>query len=300
MIHFYYGEDDLSLKRQISLVTQSFSKKYGTENISQINTNNPNIEEILSSLINVGLFSEKRLVILREVFGNKILSEKLTEILTRIPNETEVIIVEPKPDKRTKLYKVLSKEYKIKEFAIDKNIAKFVMDEANSKRVEINRPGIEELINYTGGDRWKITNELDKLKALKKLVTPELIHKHIEPDLQISVFNILDDLLAGRREKVLNELTKLRVQEDANKFFALLSSQIFALSVAINTNKTSAESAKDAGVHPFVMSKMFDYARRITKDDIKKYSQIISETDEKLKTAKTDAWTLIELAISQF
>lgn len=301
MIYFYFGEDDLGLKRQVSTIIQSFSNKYGVENVSQININESNTEDVLSEIINVGLFSESRLVILREVFENKFFCEKLTEILPRIPKETEVVIIEPKPDKRTKLYKVLSKEYKTKEFVMDKNIAKFVMDEANTKKVEINREGIEELINYTGGDRWKIASELEKFANLNKLVTPKLIHEHVEPDLQANVFNILDDLLSGKREKVLQEIAKLRIQEDANRFFALLASQVFALSVAINASqKTSSEAAREAGVHPFVMSKMFDYARRTTKKDIEKISRIISETDEKLKTTKTDSWTLIELAISQF
>jgi DNA polymerase III, delta subunit len=301
MIHFYYGEDSLSLKRKIDTATKSFSVKYGAENVSQIDATEANIDNVLSELVNIGLFSANRLIILRNVFANKYFCEKLEETLPRVADETEIVIVEPKPDRRTKLYKILTKNYKSKDFVLDKNVANFAMDEANSKKVEIDRSGIDELILYTGGDRWRIASEIEKFAAINKLVTRDLVHDNVEPELQASAFNLLDNLLAGRREKVFEELSKLRIQEDANKFFGLLSSQIYALAVAANSEeKTSSEAAKETGVHPFVLSKMLQATNRISKEDVKRYSKIISETDEKIKASKTDAWTLVELAISRF
>jgi DNA polymerase-3 subunit delta len=301
MIHLYYGEDDLGLRRQLDAVAAAFARKYGAENVVRVDAGQANAESILSELVNVGLFSAQRLVVMRGVFANRFLSEKLIEILPRVPSETEVIIVEPAPDKRVKLYKTLVKSYQAKEFVANKNLSGFVMDEANDKRVEINRAGIDELINYTGGDRWRIVSELEKFANLGKLVTPELVRQQVEPELQASAFNLLDNLLAGRRDKVLEELTKLRAQEDPNKFFGLLSSQIFALAVAVNAgDKSSGEIAKETGVHPYVISKMLDSSRRISKADARRYARIISKTDEQLKSSKTEAWTLIELAISKF
>jgi len=301
MIHFYFGEDDIELKRQISKVIEAFSKKYSKENISKINANQENINDIIEKLINVSLFSQNRLIVISEIFSNKYLSEKFSEILDRIPKETEVIIIEPNPDKRTKLYKILIKEYKSKEFKTNKNIFNFIKNEIETRKININEEAIQELIIYTGQDRWKIINELEKLANLNKTISKELIHKYVEPDVQASVFNILDNLLIGKKDLALNELKELKIHKDANKFFGLLSSQIFALAIAVNSNnKNNREVAQEAKIHPYVMSKMFEYTKNITREDIKHYSQIISETDTKLKTTKTDPWNLIELAISRF
>jgi DNA polymerase-3 subunit delta len=299
MIYFYYGDDDLGVKRQVGAVKAAFAKKYGAENISQLNSENA--DEILAELVNIGLFSMERLVVLKGVFANKNLSEKLIEILPRVHEKTEVVIAEVKPDRRTKLYKVLVGEYKSKEFALGRDVTGFATGEAERLGVKISRAGIDELVNFVDGDRWRIVSELKKLGEVEDLVTPELVRQYVEPELKASAFNLLDDLLAGRREAALTELSKLRVKEDANRFFSLLASQIFALSAVVaGERKSAGDIARDIGVHPFIIQKLVNSTHQISKADAKKYSQIISETDEKIKTSKTDAWTLIELAIAKF
>jgi DNA polymerase-3 subunit delta len=299
MIYFYFGDDDLGVKRQVETVKAAFATKYGAENISQLNSENA--DAVLAELVNIGLFSMERLVVLKGVFANKNLSEKLIEILPRVHEKTEVIIAEAKPDRRTKLYKVLVGEYKSKEFALGRDVAGFAVGEAERLGVKISRAGIDELVNFVDGDRWRIVSELKKLGEVGELITPELVRQYVEPELKASAFNLLDDLLAERREAALAELGKLRVKEDANRFFSLLASQIFALSaVAAGERKSAGDIASDIGIHPYTIQKLVNSAHQISKDDAKRYSQIISETDEKIKASKADAWTLIELAIAKF
>jgi hypothetical protein len=93
----------------------------------------------------------------------------------------------------------------------------------------------------------------------------------------------------------------LKKIEDANKFFGLLASQVFALGAAIHASgKNSRDAAGDMKVHPFVMGNMFEIARKTTAGDIAKISDVLAETDAKLTTTGADPWTLIELAISRF
>lgn len=301
MIYFYYGEDDLSIKRQVDAVKAAFSEKYGAENISQINATDTGVDTVLSELVNVGLFSANRLVILNGVFANKVLSEKLADILPRIHDQTDVVIVEPKPDKRLKVYKLLTKDYKSKEFALGRDSTGFALQEAARQGVEINRAGADELVNYTSGDRWRIASELEKLAGLNQPITPELVRQYVEPELQASAFGLLDDLLAGRRDKALAELAKLRRKEDANRFFGLMASQVFALSAVVEAGgKTPNDIAKDIGLHPYTIQKLSTMTSRISKSAVKRYSKVMSETDQKIKSSKTEAWELIKLAILKF
>ncbi|MDR3125793.1 MAG: hypothetical protein LBU20_01865 [Candidatus Nomurabacteria bacterium] len=299
MIHFYYGADDLALGRQLRAVKAAFAAKHGAENISQIDTAEADADKILAELVNIGLFATQRLVVLRAVFSNKFLSDKLPEVLPRIPDETEVVIAETKPDKRLKLYKVLVKDYRAKEFSDSKDNVGFTLSEAATQAVKISRAGAEELVRFTNGDRWAIVSELEKLAGISELVTPEIVHRYVEPELEVSAFNLLENLLNGRKAEALAELGKLRIKEDANRFFGLLASQIFGLSAVVHAGKRApSEIAKDISLHPYVVQKLAK--TKATKADLKKYSKIISETDEKLKTAKTEAWTLVELALAKF
>jgi DNA polymerase III delta subunit len=78
----------------------------------------------------------------------------------------------------------------------------------------------------------------------------------------------------------------------------LLASQIFALATAVHADgKKSAEVASDMSVHPFVMSKMYAAARKMSPRDIKRITKIVAETDAKMKSTGADPWTLVELAL---
>ena len=302
MIHFYFGENDFAIKRQVDDVTKKFIDKYGTESVTKIDTSTTDPQKLLAEIVNTSLFALNRLIILLDAGSNKSSWEVLGENLSRVPDEIELIVVEPSPDKRTKTFKELKKRAKVREFNLPKNrdLTEFVLGEAADNKIEIKRDAVAELIIFTGGDPWRITSEITKFKTLNKLVTSELIHELVEPELEASAFQLLDDLLSGKRDKALNELAKLRKVEDANRFLGLLASQVFALSAAVNAGgKNSASVASDMGVHPFVMGKMFAVAKRINQTDIKRISEIVAKTDVKIKSSGVDPWTLIELALSK-
>jgi DNA polymerase-3 subunit delta len=304
MIYFYYGENDLGIKRQVAAVTKKFAAKYRAENIARLDGSNIDAQKLVVEIVNMNLFAPNRLIVLTDTSKNKPAWTALGENLTRVPAETELVIVEPSPDKRTKTFKQLSKLARTRQFASLKNqdLVDFVLREAADSRVEIKRPAADELIIYTGGDPWRIASEISKFRALDRVVTVEAVRATVEPVLEASAFKLLDDLMSGRRDAALAELSQLRRSEDANRFFGLLSSQILALAVAVNSGgKNSAEIARETGIHSFVISKMLTAARRLSPRDVRKMSLILAETDAKLTTTSgADPWVLIEVAISKF
>lgn len=295
MIHLYHGDNDFEIKQQVALIKDRFSKQYGAENV--IKPDLSEIDNVLAELMNASLFSENRLVILEGVFSNKVLVEKLPEVLSLIPETTEVVIIDSKPDKRTKLYKTLLLG-NVKEFALPKNLNQFVKNEAEKQKVKLNPDAVDDLIAYSSGDIWRIVNEIAKFKTLNKNISRENIEKYIEPDLTTNTFQILDNVFNQQPEQALNKIRTLKQKEDPNKFFALLSSQVFALAVVKNSNKSSNLVAKESGLHPFVVSKMQSFARGVTHEKVSYIAKIIAETDAKIKLSnKDEAWSLIELVV---
>ena len=61
------------------------------------------------------LFSSQRFIVLRGTSANKTLWSELEQWIERVPAETEIVLVETNPDKRTKTYKLLQKHATIKE-----------------------------------------------------------------------------------------------------------------------------------------------------------------------------------------
>ena len=302
MIHYFYGTNDLGIFRAVNEFREKFIKKYDTESVVKLDVASIPSQKIMSEIINVNLFSPNRLIILSGVAENKTFSESLLENLLRIPDDVELVIIEPSPDKRTKTFKELVKKCNACEFRLPKDydMVKFTLNEANNNRVEIKRDAVDELIIYTDGNPWRIASEIAKFKTLGKLVTVRLVQELVEPELTASAFLLMDCLLSGDRDKAAEELAKLRKIEKAEKFFGLLSSQVFALAIAVNANGRSSQNvASETNIHPFVMGKMFIVARRVNEKEIKRITRIIAETDNKLKSTGIDPWTLIELAISK-
>ena len=55
------------------------------------------------------LFATNRLVVIRGAAQNKTVWVDLEQWIERVPDETDIVLVEPSPDKRTRTYKLLQK-----------------------------------------------------------------------------------------------------------------------------------------------------------------------------------------------
>ena len=298
MIRFYYGDNDFAITRQVSLIKDQFSKQYGAEDVVRLSST-ADAEKVFTELTSVGLFSTKRLVILDSVFSDKTLTEKLPDVLKIVNDDTDLIIIDRKPDKRTKLYKMLISG-EAEEFLVPKNLNQFAGDEALRQNVKISKEAISDLIVYTNGDAWRISNEIAKLKSLKQDITQQHIEKYVEPDLVVDVFSVLDSLFSGQKKEAINRVSLLEQSEDPNPFFALLASQIFVLSAIKSSTKPLSVVAKDMNVHPYVLSKMQNTARKVSMARVSEISKYISKTDMDIKRFnREDAWSLIKLVIGK-
>jgi DNA polymerase III delta subunit len=299
MIHLYTGENDFGLKRQVAMLCKQFTQKYGANGIERVDLAATNGDQALSSLFVTGLLADRRLVIITN--AEKEFLEKLVKNVAQIPNEVEVVIVDPKPDGRLKAVKDLKKLAKVRDFPRISNLRQFILDEAADQEVEIKTNAVAELENFCGGDQYRIAIEIARFKSLGKVITVENIHKFVEPDISVDAFNILDDIFAGRKALALEKIKVLQKTEDPNKFWGLVGSQIFILAVAVNSDKSPPEIAKEFAIHPFRMQKALEVARRVSKSEIQEIAQIVADADAKLKTSDPAAgWKYVELAIGRF
>lgn len=301
MIHLYYGQNDFAIKRAVDEFAAKFAREHGDQSVMRIDVSETDFAPVLAEIVNISLFTPRRLIILTGASKNKSTWASLGDNLDRVPDETDLIIVEPNPDKRTKTFKSLKNS--ARGFAVlhPREQNQWTMDEAHRAGIEIKRDAVDELVARTGGNQWLIAAEIAKFAALGKVVNVELVRDFTEASTDASAFVVLDHALHGRRDAMQSELAALRKIEDANKFMGLLASQVFALNVAINANgRPSGEVAKDNSIHPFVMSKMFELARRIDGRDARSIAKTVAETDAKMKLSNADdAWTLLSITLAK-
>lgn len=306
MIYFFYGENDYEIRQQVDLLSAKFLAKYGADALTKIECSEIDTQKLVSEIVNINMFAPNRLMVLTGLENNKSAWASVAENLSRIPDETSVIISVKSPDKRTKAFKDLQKTAKSQEFKFLKGreLNDWLMQRLNSEKLEFERDAVDELIRITSGDQWRMSTEVAKFAALNKVVTVELIRQFVEPDLENNAFSILELTLNNRREQATIDLKNLRTSEDPNKFFGLLASQIFALSATIHSQNPS-QTASELKIHPFQLSKMTDLARRLgdkrqQQRKIRRILEILAKTDAKMKLSHPDdSWTLIELALAR-
>lgn len=307
MIYFYYGDSDFLMRRKISLDTAEFVQKFGNNAITKLDADDVEPSQLISEIVGINMFEPHRLIVVRGAENVKSTWEKLGENLVRVPDETDLIIAAINPDKRTKTFKELQKNAETEEFQNPKpyEMKKFVLDEANSQRVDIKPNAAEKLVELTTGDGEnqlaRIAGEIAKLSALNKLIDVDLVEKMVEPDISGNVFAILEKALSSRREEVKKEIQILKQSgENPNKFFGLLMSQIFALAAVVFGDDSATTDLK---INPFQLKSAREMARKLgdtneQKTRMKKIAAKMAETDAKMKLSNTDdAWTLIEVML---
>ena len=246
------------------------------------------------------LFSPNRLIVLRGASANKTVWSALEQWVDRVPEETEILLVETSPDKRTKTYKLLQKHATIKEFSdlSEAELASWLQVHARTIGVEVQPDALRYLISYVGRDQWRLHSELDKLLLAEKPLTRELIQDIAEPYPEATAFELLDGVFSGSDRRVQELLSLLREREDPYQFFGLLSSQVLALfAITSSGSRRPDEIARDMALHPFVVRKLMSVADKLGKKSIERLIDQLAHADERIKTTGVDPWRQLEITL---
>ncbi len=248
------------------------------------------------------LFADKRLVVIENLSDNKALWEALPEWLERKSSDVYLVLVDPKPDKRTKTFKELKKHADVKEFvpwsdrdtyAAEKWAIQKFGETTSVKGLTLSREAARKLVARVGTDQWRLHHAIEKLAVLDD-VTPEIVEQVVEASPTENVFNLLDAALRGDAKKVQAMVKTLQRTQDPYMTFGLLSSQVFQLATLATAAKPASEVAADIGAHPYALSKLAPHAKKLGRTGARKIVAIFADTDTAMKSSATDPWLLIE------
>jgi len=296
MITLLLGENSFEIARGLNYLEAEFNGV-----AEKIDGETLELKQLPDLLMGVTLFAQKRLVIIKNLSENKIIWEKLPDWLDRINDDVHIILVESKPDRRSRTYKTLQKVATVRQFPAwtDRDTAvaeKWVAGEAERQKLALDKKSIHSLVERVGVDQWQLYYALQKLAALPE-VNPTIIENIVEANPRENVFNLLDAALRGDAVKVQAMLKVLEMSEDPYRLFGLLSTQIFQLALLSTTDKPAGDVAKDIGAHPFALSKLVPYVKKMGKSGVRDVVAVMAQADSSLKTSAADPWLLIERAL---
>jgi len=293
MIITLTGANDFMLRQELRKLRQKFVKEYtemGLENYDGLDVDPKLLPSILQAL---PFLVAKRCIIFRQPSAQKIVQEDLEQLLDTVNDTTDLIIVEPKIDKRTSYYKALQKKTDFREFKEldERGLAQWLVGQAKQEEATIGQQDALYLVQRVGANQLLLSNELQKLANYNLAIGRETINELTEPNPQSSVFDLLDAALSDNKAKILALYREQRQQKvEPMAIMGMLAWQLHILALIKTAGERSqSDIASQAKVSPYVLSKTASAARRYNLNDVKRWVREASELDIQLKSRPIDA-----------
>lgn len=293
MIVTLTGANDFLRSREQKRLVSAFIDEYTDMGLERLDGDESEFERLQESIQSLPFLTARKFVVLREPSKKKNFAEKIADILQSVPDTTDVLIVEPKLDKRLSYYKILKKQTDFREYVeLDSiGLARWAVEYAKSMSGDLSLRDAQFLVDRVGINQQLLQNEIDKLISYSSKISKETIELLTERLPQGTVFELLDAAFSGDRAKTMglyNEQRALRIEPQA--IIAMLTWQLSILAIVKTASNRSAEDiARDSKIHPFVVRKSLGIVRSITLDSLKQMIQDLLELDIDLKRLGIDA-----------
>lgn len=322
MLFFLYGPDTYRLKQKLQELLKDYQEKphervhfqyfnIGKQGIVNERNQTLSFEEFKKEISNISLFKERKIIILYNLFNLPEFKKKFLKQLKEFLRTQNIIFIcqEGETDKEDELFKFLTEKAKIYQFKILKGLKlkRWLQREFEKQRISITSDALEELIFFTGGDTWQLSNEVKKLVSFKKdkkePIQVQDIEKLVRPRVEINIFQTIDAIAQKDKKRALRLIHyHLEKGDSALYLFSMIHFQFRNLLLVrdlMEKGKPLALILKEISLHPLVIKKSFAQARNFSFQQLKRIYQKIFQLDFQIKIGKLKPETALELFIAQ-
>lgn len=261
--------------------------------LEQVDGEEAAFDRIREALQSLPFLASKKLVVLRNPGANKQFLEAAEDLIKELPETTDLIIVEPKLDKRTVYYKLLKGEKGFIEFKqLDgSGLSRWLVQTAKERGGELKQTDAAYLVERVGANQQLLDNELQKLLLYKPVITREAIDALTDKTPQSTIFELLDAALAGDSRRALQLYQEQRAMRvDPQQIMALLGWQLHVLALVKTAGeRDTGQIAREARLSPYTVGKAQKITRHMTLPQLKKLINDTLKLDIRLKSENIDA-----------
>jgi DNA polymerase III delta subunit len=283
----FTGENSFALGVAVSQLIDGFVREHGELTLERLDGEEADFSTIQRALTSLPFLASKQLVILRTPSKNKQFVEQFEQLLDAIPDTTDVIILEPKLDKRLNYYKFLKKKTEFREFPeLDQNgLMRWLASTAKERGGSLGSSDARYLVDRVGLNQQLLVHELDKLLLYDAHITRQTIDALTDPVPQSSIFQLLEAAFAGRARETLDLYSQQRaLKVEPQQIIALLSWQLHVVAVIKTAgDRTSDQIAQEASMSPYVVRKSQSIARHLSLAELRTRVADLATIDKRLK-----------------
>ena len=315
-LYVFHGEEVFLLnhylqqlkKLLIDELTESF-------NFHRLNNETFDMQSFADAVENLPMMAENTMVQVDEIDLFKLNEadrNTMAEILSDIPEYCTVVFtyetVAWKPDKRLKkLWEAVEENASIVEFAKQdqRDLITWITRHFLANKKQISNDLCAYLIEITGGTMTALSSEIKKICAYSGA---EQIHRSdidavVEPVMDAVVYQMTNLLGEKKYDQALLKLQQLlKMQEEPIAILGAIGGHIRRISTArtlIDNGRPASELANICKIGDYPARKTMESARRFSPDFCKKASELILETDYRMKTSFDEQERLLEMLVLQ-
>lgn len=287
------GPNDFMAQQKLHELTAAFISEHGDFGIEFFEAGSVDFGRLLENVSSLPFLTSRRMIIVRDLNANKTLSEKIEQLLDSVSDTTDLVLVEPKFDKRLALYKTLKKRTEFIEFSEldERELSKWIVEYVKKNGGNIKPNDASYLVARVGTNQTGIKHELDKLLNYDANITRASIELLTEQLPQSSMFDLLDAAFGGDKQKAMTLYDDQRKQQvEPQAIMGMIAWQLHIISVVkFNENDSVETIARSAKLNPFVVRKTLNITRKLTEAKAKDLVKRALLLDTRLKSETLDA-----------
>lgn len=298
-IFLFTGENHSALQEKLRHWEKSFIEKHTASNLDRFETvTAKDLPNIVNALETEPFLAEKRMIILKGLPASsekddKLDTEQLEKALESLSEATVLIFVSPKPDKRSRLFKLLSKIATIESFDLlqGAELKGWISQQFGRQGKKISSSAVDLLIFLVGQEPARLGQEIEKLCLLEREEISNLdVEACVPPTPEAKLFKTLDMIGNSSPRAIMKSLDQLaRSGEEMMMVFFMIVRQ-FRLLIQIRSlldkDASPGEVQKRVKLAPFQVTMLSRQAKSFTMAQLKQVYRQLTDIDLQIKTGK--------------
>lgn len=295
------GNNDFERTLVVRRLIGDFVQTYSELALERLDGEDYEFARISEALTSVPFLVNKKMVLFQRPSANTDFVEAAERLLAGLPDSTELLLVEPKFDKRSRLYKLLKDTTDFREYnQLDgPALARWLTTRATELEATLSPADARYLVERVGINQQLLANELDKLVAHDKSISRRQIDALTERTPQSTIFELIEAAFAGKPQRALelyDEQRRLRVEPI--QIIAMLAWQLHVLALVVSADGRSADAiASEAKLNPFTVRKSQPLARRLSLSRLRQLLDELVQLDRRSKRESIDLDEALRLFI---
>lgn len=251
------------------------------------------------------MMAEQKLIIIKNsgIFAkaNEETKEYWTNRLNKLPEHVTLLFDETDVDKRSSLYKVISKSGLAVEFEYlsETDMVLWIEREVKQYSKTITRNNAQFMAGICDKGLSYVKHELDKLISFcDKEITQSDIDRLVAKSLDIRVFELTDAIMTRDANTAVTLINDLKtVKESAFKILYLISGtfdKMLRSKLMLSQGGTINEIAEKTGLRPFIVKKYIEKGRNFNENYLINRIMRVADIDLSIKEGSINEWTALE------